>query len=107
MHRIGKGYLATYNGHTIVVYMCLFVELILKFGMLIDRPRAPVSLDEASIERRRDLLDTSRVQRGLVDRGRHHSFRVEISQRGRVVVGGSLREDLRTWTLFVRIRVWA
>jgi hypothetical protein len=97
----------TYNSYTIIVNMCLLVELILEFGMLDDRPRASISPVQPPSEQRRDLLDTSRMQRGLVDRGRHHIVRVEISQRSGVVVGSSLREGLRTWTLFVRIRVGA
>jgi hypothetical protein len=47
------------------------------------------------------------VQRSLVDSSRDHSGRVEISKRCRMVVGGSLGEDLGAWTLLVRIWIGA
>jgi len=54
-----------------------------------------------------DLLNTARVQGSLVDGSRDHDGRVEISKRGRVVVGSSLREDLGAWALLIGIWIGA
>jgi hypothetical protein len=42
MHKLER-LSGTYNSYTIVVDVCLLVELILKFSMLVNRPRASIS----------------------------------------------------------------
>jgi hypothetical protein len=81
---------ATHNSYTIIIDVCLFVKLILELSVLDNGPGMSVSSRHSPLPAA-DLLDTTRVQRSLVDSGRDHGGRVEISKRCRVVVGSSLR----------------
>ena len=86
--------------------MCLFVKLILELSVLNNGPGISISSRYFPLPAT-NLLDTTRVQGSLVDSGRDHGGRVEISERGRVVVGSSLGEDLRAWALLVGIWIGA
>ena len=98
---------ATYNSYTIIIDVCLFVKLILELSVLDNGPGMSVSSRHSPLPAAADLLDTTRVQRSLVDSCRDHGGRVEISKRCRVVVGSSLREDFGAWALLIGIWIGA
>ena len=80
-----------YNGYSIIVNVCLFVELFLDLGVLSRRPARDVGQQNVVRKRQswpgkagKHLLDTTGVQGSLVDAVGHH---VEGAERSRVVVG--------------------
>jgi hypothetical protein len=96
----------THNSYTIIIDVCLFVKLILELSVFDNRPGISISSCQ-SPRPATDLLDTTWVQGSLVDSGRDHDGRVEISEGCRMVVGSSLGEDLRARALLVGIWIGA